>query len=254
MSDGSVSFLLNAPAPRFRVHLLLIVVLVHGLCDLLRYTFTKLGELFDKVNFKLTKKHPQKLTLKDFNNFETVLRSGNMTPFRLLKGLTVVLVFLCEFLLPYYLFNKSTKVLRTNFERQVHSYGPLTLVTCRVPDPRDFFRGKKELEALVHEELEAEKQFSLNLGELFESLHDLEDDDPVKVQERVNQQLEKDTRKKRATTMDEKTDALNLNSFNRFVAFTLSKVALHGLYISFHALISPHNQNAFINSFRKRKA
>ncbi|UKK01417.2 hypothetical protein MACK_002231 [Theileria orientalis] len=199
LSDDSVSFLLKAPAPRFRVHLLLIVVLVHGACDLLRYTFTKLGELFDKINFKITKKHPQKLTLKDFNHFETVLKSGNLTPFRLLKGLTVALVFLSEFLLPYYLFNKSTKVLRTNFERQVHSYGPLTLVTCRVPDVKDFLKGKKELDALIHEEFESEKQFSLNLGELFESLDQLDDDDPQKVQERVNQQLEKDTKKKRAT-------------------------------------------------------
>lgn len=242
MGDTGVKFFLKAPGSQVRLHLIHLVVMVHAFCDLSKFVFTRVGALFEGLHTKLRGEEPEKLTLKDMNDFTRVLSKRNMSVFRVVKGLTVVLAFLSEFLLPYYLFNKGTKLLRTNFQRQVAAYGPFVLVTCRRPHLAHVFKSKKELESLMRQELESEKH-----------LDELDPDAPDdKVQEKFNQQLVKDSKK---LNPDSPEDALiyNLNSFHRFVSFSLSKAALHGLYVAFHALVSPHNHNAFVNSFKKKR-
>uniref|UniRef100_A0A3B0MR07 Uncharacterized protein n=1 Tax=Theileria annulata TaxID=5874 RepID=A0A3B0MR07_THEAN len=187
---------LKTVTPKFRVHLFLLVVFVHSVCDLLKALFKRLGKLMDDLNVKFGGPPGEKLTLKDAADMSKIFRKENFRPFKLLKGVTLVLAFLAEFLLPYCLFNKTTSVLKTNFQKQVDSYSPFALVTCKLPEhPRFFLKSKAELDRLMEEDYKEESSARMNVFDFFASLSDMTENTDEAMKERLEEHVKQNSLK-----------------------------------------------------------
>lgn len=194
MDFGELS--LKPTAPKFRVHLFLLVVLVHAACDLLKTVFKRLGKLMDHLNVKFGGTPGEKLTFTEPGDFSKLLKKETYRPFRILKGVTMLLALFSEFLLPYVLFNKTTAVLKTNFQKQVESYAPFALVTFKLPDhPRDFLKSKAQLDQLMEEDYKQESSAKMNVFDFFNSLSDMTENSDEAIQQKLEEHVKLNSEK-----------------------------------------------------------
>ncbi|EKX73063.1 conserved hypothetical protein [Theileria equi strain WA] len=225
----------------FQLHLLVIIFLVQTLSNFVVHIVRRVVEQLDKL-FGGNKTGEEGAAVPQTGNalMDAVIK-GNVHLSNGLKFLLKSSIFVLDYLLPYLILSRFSSFTSANYERQLVSYSPFTVVECKFPHV-PFLHGPLP----AHGPEDAHKEYSGD-AETIEEYKKLTEDAAEKsggglfgaIKRRIKSYSSKNPR--------------DLNGFNRYLAFAFSKRAINGLYLAAHALVSPYNHAEFAEGLLKKK-
>lgn len=225
-----------------RLHLLVVIFLIQVLSNFLVHLVKKVVERLDKLvgGVKADGGEGANTVEQTGNALVDLVLKGNA---HLSSGVKFVLkssVVVFDYLLPYLLLSRFSTFTKANYERQLVSYSPFTIVECQLPH---LFHGAEP----VHDPENTQKEYTGNSDTVGEYKRLTEDAPAQGSGGGLWGAL------KRRFKSYSSNNPRELNGFNRYLAFAVSKRAVNGLYLAVHALLSPHNHAEFAEGLLKKR-